>query len=78
MGNIGSHLDLTSGWRRHQARLETGGVCSRIRLTTSPVMAKVSVQILSPMVTGCLDDQMVKIASLQSGGSDLGIGYTGH
>ena len=54
MGNIGSHLDLTSGWRRHQAQLETEGVCLRIRSTTCPVMAKISVQILSPMVTGCL------------------------
>jgi hypothetical protein len=29
-------------------------------------------------VTGRLDDQMVKIASLQFGGSDLGIGYNCH
>src|ERR1017187_3424416 len=25
MGNIGSHLDLTSGWRGHQAKIEADG-----------------------------------------------------
>jgi hypothetical protein len=37
-----------------------------------------SILDIDPTTTVCLHHQMVKIASLQSGGSGLGIGYTCH
>lgn len=51
---------------------QSAGPPGRIAQLANPSDSK------AQQVTGCLDDEMVKIASLQPGGSDLGIGYTCH
>ena len=44
MGNIGSHVDITSGWRGHQAKLDGGESVSGFGRLRAPAWARNAVQ----------------------------------